>query len=75
MGHAIGDWNGDGHLEWFSSGIHAESDNCGLAGCLYGNGGNALFKNLNQGRGIRFFKDVAEEVRINCVERFYLTIF
>ena len=60
MGHAIGDWNGDTHLDWFSTGIHQNSDRCVLIGCVFGSGGNVLFENKNGGYGRRWFEDATD---------------
>ena len=60
MGHAIGDWNGDTHLDWFSTGIHQDADRCVLVGCSFGSGGNALFENSNEGHHRRWFEDATD---------------
>ena len=58
MGHAIGDWNNDGNLEWFSSAIFDNLTNCEISGCMFGNKGNKLYQNF----GDRSFVDVAAYV-------------
>eukprot|EP00794_Sanderia_malayensis_P020124 gene20124-22096_t len=60
MGHAIGDWNNDGNLEWFSTAIFDNATNCEVTGCMFGNKGNKLFKNL----GDRKFTEVADYVGV-----------
>lgn len=69
MGHAIGDLNGDGHLDWFSTGIHfGDKTLCQLAGCLFGTTGNAMFLNANDNvPGRRAFMNVANRVLIGVV--------
>ncbi len=61
MGHAIGDWNNDGNLEWFSTAIFDNATNCEVTGCMFGNKGNKLFKNL----GKREFTDVSDYVSLS----------
>ena len=63
MGHAIGDWNNDGNLEWFSSAIYDNLTNCEISGCMFGNKGNKLYRNY----GYRWFADVADYVSIVLV--------
>ena len=58
MGHAIGDWNNDGNLEWFSTAIYDNSQNCEVTGCMFGNRGNKLFENF----GNRTFQDASRYV-------------
>jgi hypothetical protein len=64
MGHAIGDLNGDGHLDWFSTGIHfGDRALCHLTGCTFGTVGNAMFLNLNNNiPGRRAFTNIANKV-------------
>lgn len=59
MGHAIGDFNSDGYMEWFSSAIYDNATNCEVSGCMFGNKGNRLFQNLGNKR----FKDISDKVR------------
>ena len=59
MGHAIGDLNNDGYLEWFSTAIFDNATNCEVTGCMFGNKGNKLYKNL----GDRKFQEIADQVR------------
>ena len=58
MGHAIGDWDNDGNLDWFSSAIWHNRTECSVAGCTFDNSGNVLFRNL----GGRQFEDATEQV-------------
>ena len=58
MGHAIGDLNNDGYLEWFSSAIFDNSTNCEVSGCMFGNKGNKLYQNL----GNRRFSEISTKV-------------
>ena len=63
MGHAIGDWNADQHMDWFSTGVHQDDENkCEVLGCSFGDNGNSLFTNANEGRGIRHFIDSTDVV-------------
>ena len=59
MGHAIGDWNNDGLMDWFSSAIKDDKASCETFGCTFDNEGNRLYQN----RGGRQFKDIAKKVR------------
>jgi hypothetical protein len=58
MGHAIGDWNNDGLMDWFSTAIIDEKATCATVGCTFDDGGNKLYQN----RGGRQFDDVAQQV-------------
>lgn len=58
MGHAIGDWDNDGNLDWFSSAIWHNRTECSVSGCTFDNKGNVLFRNL----GGRRFEDATEQV-------------
>ena len=58
MGHAIGDWNNDGLLDWFSSAIFQNGTDCTVAGCVFGDEGNKLYRN----RGKRAFDDATKQV-------------
>ncbi|HIG29270.1 MAG TPA: CRTAC1 family protein [Verrucomicrobiales bacterium] len=51
MGSAIGDYDGDGHLDWFVTSIYQIPDDC--AECPWGFSGNRLYRNL----GNRQFTD------------------
>ena len=58
MGHAIGDWNNDGLMDWFSTAIIDEKATCATVGCTFDDGGNKLYQN----RGGRQFDDVTQQV-------------
>ncbi|XP_062515696.1 uncharacterized protein LOC134191133 isoform X2 [Corticium candelabrum] len=64
MGHAIGDWNGDTHLDWFSTGIHDPKNRCSELGCSFSTDGNSLYRNANAGGHGRWFVDVANEIGV-----------
>lgn len=60
MGHAIGDWNNDGLMDWFSSAIKDDKVNCEISGCTFDDEGNRLYQN----RGERRFDEVTEQVSL-----------
>lgn len=55
MGSAVGDYDGDGLLDWFVTSIHDES--C-IYGCGWGSTGNRLYRNQG-GRRFSDYTDVA----------------
>lgn len=60
MGHAIGDWNNDGKLDWFSTAIMDDKKKCRHAGCTFDSEGNRLYQNL----GLRQFDDITSKVKL-----------
>ncbi|TWT91804.1 FG-GAP repeat protein [Botrimarina colliarenosi] len=57
MGSALGDYDGDGDLDWFVSSIYEEGGACGgLPVCGWGDSGNRLFSN----NGDRTFTDATD---------------
>ncbi len=58
MGSAIGDYDGDGDLDWFVSSIYQAEGACGGGGvpCGWGDSGNRLYQN----NGDRTFTDATE---------------
>ena len=59
MGHAVGDWNADGLMDWFSSAISHNGTDCAVSGCTFGFSGNKLYRNL----GSRMFDDATNQVK------------
>ena len=63
MGSALGDYDGDGRIDWFVTSIYVSAEECALAsnldsrsptvGCFYGTSGNRLYRN----EGTRTFSD------------------
>jgi hypothetical protein len=49
MGSAIGDLDGDGHLDWFVTSIRDKNATCDTAGCAWGYSGNRLYRNRGNG--------------------------
>ncbi len=62
MGSAIGDFDGDGRLDWFVSSIFDPDARCTgpQVACSWGNTGNRLFRNL----GGRQFADVTDQAGV-----------
>lgn len=58
MGHAIGDWDNDSHLDWFSTAIFHNQTDCSITGCVFGSGGNRLYRN----HGNQKFDDATDKV-------------
>ena len=61
MGHAIGDWDGDGYLDWFSTAMWQNISECSMSGCTFVGSGNLLYRN----RGGRQFEDATDQVYTN----------
>ncbi len=53
MGSAIGDYDGDGRLDWFVTSIWDPFDTCATGECFWGTTGNRLYRN----NGNRTFSD------------------
>ncbi len=45
MGSAVGDYDGDGDLDWFVTSIYDPNDTCDTIGCGWGTTGNRLYRN------------------------------
>ncbi len=60
MGSTVGDFDGDGDLDWFVTSIHDPERRCASAGCYWGFTGNRLYRN----DGDRRFTDVTDEVGV-----------
>ncbi|XP_031572884.1 uncharacterized protein LOC116306893 [Actinia tenebrosa] len=60
MGHAIGDWDNDSHLDWFSTAIFHNQTDCSITGCVFGSGGNRLYRN----HGNRRFDDATDKAGV-----------
>ncbi|XP_065199427.1 uncharacterized protein LOC135831094 [Sycon ciliatum] len=61
MGHAIGDWNIDGVMDWWMTAIHDQSDfDCKSAGCKFSTAGNIFYAN----QGNRRLQDLTTHVGI-----------
>ncbi|XP_020605845.1 thyroid peroxidase-like [Orbicella faveolata] len=43
-GHAIGDWDNDGFLDWFSTAMYQNRSECSMSGCMYVDSGNVLYR-------------------------------
>ncbi len=62
MGSAIGDYDGDGHLDWFVTAIRDPDYFCALPGqgCFWGTSGNRLYHN----NGNRTFTDTTDAMGV-----------
>ncbi len=61
MGSAIGDYDGDGDLDWFISSVYEEGGACGgLQYCGWGDTGNRFYQN----NGDRTFDDVTDSAGV-----------
>ena len=60
MGHAIGDWDNDGRLDWFSSAKFYNRTDCSVVGCVFDSGGNRLYRN----QGNKKFEDATDKVEL-----------
>ena len=69
MGHAIGDWDNNGLLDWFSSAIWHNRTECSVTGCTFDNKGNVLFHNL----GGRRFEDVTDRVTLITLQGYRIS--
>jgi hypothetical protein len=60
MGTALGDYDGDGDLDWFVSAIYDPDYRCDGVSCGWGTTGNRLYENL----GDRQFQDVTDRAGV-----------
>ncbi len=60
MGSAVGDYDGDGDLDWFVTSIFDPDQTCEVDLCAWGYRGNRLYRN----DGDRRFTDVTDEVQV-----------
>ena len=60
MGSAIGDYDGDGNLDWFVTSIFDPDDICADTTCVWGTTGNRLYRN----EGGRAFADATDDAGI-----------
>ncbi len=56
MGSTVGDFDGDGDLDWFVTSVFDPSGVCARVGCQWGSSGNRLYRN----RGDRTFEDATD---------------
>ncbi|MHC4837759.1 MAG: CRTAC1 family protein [Planctomycetota bacterium] len=56
MGSTLGDFDGDGDLDWFVTSVYDPDDRCAVGGCNWGATGNRLYRN----DGDRRFTDVTD---------------
>ena len=56
MGSALGDYDGDGDLDWFVTSIYDPDNTCDTTYCTWGHSGNRLYQN----NGDRTFNDVTD---------------
>ncbi|XP_073248167.1 uncharacterized protein [Porites lutea] len=60
IGHATGDWDNDGYLDWFSSAMWKNQSECTMSGCTFVTSGNSLYRNL----GGRQFEDATNQAGV-----------
>lgn len=60
MGSTIGDFDGDGKLDWFVTSIYDPDRTCDIAGCNWGYTGNRLYRN----QGGRLFTDATDSAGV-----------
>lgn len=61
MGSTFGDYDGDGHLDWYVSAIFSPDDDVECGNPICGRGGNRLYRSV----GPRCFEDVAETLGVH----------
>ena len=58
MGSALGDYDGDGRIDWFVTSVYVPAQDC--SGCFYGMSGNRLYRN----EGTRTFSDRTDAANV-----------
>jgi hypothetical protein len=61
MGSTFGDFDGDGHLDWYVTAIFSPDDDVECGNPVCGRGGNRLYRSV----GPRCFEDVAEDYGVH----------
>jgi hypothetical protein len=62
MGSALGDYDGDGDLDWFVTSIHDPAQTCETENCNWGYSGNRLYRN----DGARLFSDATDAAGVRA---------
>ena len=61
MGSTFGDYDGDGHLDWYVTAIFSPDEDVECGNPICGRGGNRLYRSI----GPRCFEDLAEHHNVN----------